>query len=298
MRILIVGCGYLGLATGALLVRAGHDVFGLRRSAAADDELRTAGITPLHGDLTRPGDLAALPGPFDGVVNAVSSSRGGVDVYRAVYLGGVRNLLAWLAPCPPRRLVHVSSTSVYAQADGSVVDEDSEAVGASETSRVLVETEKVLLEAARGGFPAVILRVAGIYGPGRGHLFQQFLAGEARSAPAGSRILNMIHRDDAAAAVGAALEGAAAGGVYNVVDDEPVPQRTFLAWLAERTGRPMPPDADPGAGGPRKRGVTDKRVSNRRMRETFGWVPAHPTFREGYAGLMAGVFGGGNGGGG
>lgn len=76
MRVLIVGCGYVGLPLGAELVRLGHEVFGLRRSPAGAAELTAAGLHPLVADITQPADLAALPGPFDWVVNTVSSSKG------------------------------------------------------------------------------------------------------------------------------------------------------------------------------------------------------------------------------
>jgi nucleoside-diphosphate-sugar epimerase len=93
MRVLIVGCGYVGLPLGIELVRLGHEVFGLRRSADHQEELRRHGIQPLVADITRSSDLSALPGKFDWVVNLVSSTRGGVEEYRSVYYDGTRNLM-------------------------------------------------------------------------------------------------------------------------------------------------------------------------------------------------------------
>ena len=94
MRVLIVGCGYVGLPLGVELVRQGHEVFGLRRSVAAEAELKRAGITPLLADITQPESLKNLPRDFDWVVNCVAS--GGADNYRNIYLEGNRNLVAWL----------------------------------------------------------------------------------------------------------------------------------------------------------------------------------------------------------
>lgn len=283
MRALILGCGYLGLPLGRLLAGRGHTVFGVRRQDDARAELVAAGITPLIADVTQPDDLDRLPGPFDWVVNCVSSTRGGAEVYRQVYLAGTRNILHWLAGSGLKKYVHTSSTSVYAPTDGSVVDESSPAEPASETSRILVETEQVLLSAARTqGFPAVILRVAGIYGPGRGYLLQQYLRGEARLAGDGRRFINMIHRDDAATAILAALERGQPGEVYNVADNEPVTHLEFFRWLSEQLSKPMPPTvAEENAG--RKRGLTNKRVSNAKLRQDLGWHPQFPTYREGYA---------------
>ena len=286
-RVLVLGCGYVGLAAGALLARAGHTVFGLRRSAAAAESLRAAGLLPLTGDLTRPADLDRLPGPFHWVINTVSSARGGAAEYRDTYLEGTRTLLAWLATQPVRRFVYTSSTSVYAQNDGRNVDETSPAEPAGETGRLLRDTEDLLLDAARTrGFPAVILRVAGIYGPGRGHLFQQLLTGAARLAGDGSRLLNMVHRDDVASALVTALRHGQSGGIYNCADDLPVSQRDFLAWNATQLGRPLPPSATEAENAARKRGLTHKRVANHKLR-ALGWRPNYPTFREGYAAAIA-----------
>src|SRR5208337_930015 len=170
MRVLIVGCGYVGVPLGAELVRLGHDVFGLRRHPAVENELKAVGILPLIGDVTRPDTLAKLPRDFDWVMNCVAAGGGTAENYREVYLQGMRNLLDWLAPSPPQKFIYTSSTSVYGQNDGSPVKESSPAEPLAETSRILVETEKVLLAAVvERKFPGVILRVAGIYGPDRGY---------------------------------------------------------------------------------------------------------------------------------
>ena len=283
MRVLIVGCGYVGLPLGVELVRQGHEVFGLRRSDSARAELLAAGIQPLVADITRPADLAALPGPFDWVVNTVSSSKGGEEEYRQVYLDGTRNLIAWLAPTGLKKFVYTSSTSVYGQTDGSVVKETSPVEPSSPTSRCLVETEKLLLDTAQAQkFPAVILRVSGIYGPERGHLFLQYLRNEARIAGKGERLLNMIHRDDLVQVICAALKSGRVGEIYNATDDEPVAQIHFFRWLSESLGKWMPPFATEEENANRKRGLTQKKVSNRRLKMELGVQLKYPTFRQGY----------------
>lgn len=287
VRVLIVGCGYVGLPLGAELARRGHEVFGLRRSADGEAELRAAGIQPLVGDVTELASLRSLPGAFEWVVNTVSSSKGGAEIYRAVYLEGTRNLIAWLAGTPVSKFVYTSSTSVYGQTDGSEVTEECPAEPGTETGRVLVETESLLRAAVHAqNFPALVLRVAGIYGPERGHLFQQFLRGEARVSGDGRRFINMIHRDDVVGSILTALERGEAGRIYNAVDDEAVTQLDFFRWLSEQLGRPMPPFASAAENAGRKRGLTNKRVANRRLREELGYRLAHPDFRAGYAAEM------------
>jgi nucleoside-diphosphate-sugar epimerase len=133
----------------------------------------------------------------------------------------------------------------------------------------------------QAGFPAIILRLAGIYGPGRGFWFKQFLAGEATIEGDGTRFLNMIHRDDVAGIIAAALERGTPGEIYNGVDNEPVAQEALFRWLSARLGQPMPPRVAT-AEWPRKRGVTHKRISNRKLREQLAYTFRFPSFREGF----------------
>lgn len=276
MRVLIIGCGYVGLPLGAELVRQGHEVFGLRRSAA--DELKAAGIIPLLADLTKPEELQKLPRDFDWVVNCVAAG-GDAEAYRQIYLQGTRNLLAWLNP--PQKFIYTGSTSVYAQNDGSLVTETSATEPRAETSQILLETEKLLLSAAaERKSPAVILRAAGIYGPERGHWFKQFLKGHARIDGDGSRFLNMIHRDDLVGVIIAALKNGRTGEIYNAVDDEPVTQLDFFKWLAETLKKDLPPNEPENLN--RRRGVTNKRVSNQKLKTELSYQFKYPDFRSGY----------------
>jgi len=284
MRVLIIGCGYVGMALGAELVKQGHEVFGLRRSTGAEAEFKSAGIKLLTGDITQAAQLAQLPGGYDWAVNCVSASGGGAEEYREVYLQGTRNLIEWLGAAPPKKFVCTSSTSVYGQDDGSLVKENSSTQPAAETAQILVETEQVLLGAVREKkFPAVILRVAGIYGPDRGYWLKQYMSNEARIEGNGGRILNMIHRDDVAGAIIAALKSGRPGEVYNAVDDEPVTQLGFFQWLSGPLGKELPPYAPEDAEVVRRRGVTNKKVSNRRLRMELGCRLKYPTFRQGYS---------------
>lgn len=287
MRVLIVGAGYIGLPLGAELVRRGHDVCALRRDPAAAGALTAAGLKPLFADITQPAGLAPLPHEFDWVVNCAASGGGGAEDYRRVYVAGMQNVIDWLAPKERNaspRFVYTSSTSVYGQIDGSTVDEMSATEPAAETARILLDAERTLLAGARErNFPAMILRVAGIYGPGRGHWFRQFLRGEARLDGDGARILNMIHRDDVVGCICAALERGQGGEIYNAADDEPVSQLEFFSWLSARLQRPMPAASPKNGDAARKRGVTNKRVSNQKLKERLGYRFMYPTFRQGYA---------------
>ncbi len=287
MRVLIAGCGYVGCRVGAELSRLGHSVWGLRRTGSEDSTLRAAGIAPVHADLTRPETLADLDPDYDHVVHCVAASGGGVAEYERVYYEGTQNLVSWLRTAQLAKLVFTSSTSVYGQTDASWVDENSPTKPSAATAEVIVRTELLLRElAAKSNLPAVILRVAGIYGPGRCYWLDQVRTGAARRETA-PRYLNMIHRDDVAGAVLAALELGRPGLVYNVADDEPVEQRVLLEWIAGFLKQPAPAESDvPGSSS--KRGWSNKRISNRRLKAELRYRLIYPTFREGYAAIAGG----------
>jgi len=211
------------------------------------------------------GRLTELRG-VDVVVHCASSGRGGAEDYQRVYLEGVRALHFMLGP---RQIIFTSSTSVYAQNDGAIVTEDSPAEPVRETGKVLRAAEEFVL--ARGG---TVARLAGIYGPGRSVLLRKFLSGEAVIEGEGVRVVNQVHRDDAAAAL---LALAGQPGVFNVSDDTPLTQREVYAWLASHFERPLPPTGPVDVN--RKRGVTSKRVSNAKLR-ALGWMPQFASFRE------------------
>ena len=289
MKCLVVGCGYVGLPLGKELVRLGHEVCGLRRTATAAEELIAAGIRPLIADITQPETLAKLPCEFDWVVHCVASRGGSAEDYRRIYLEGTRHLMEWLSAKPPQKFVYTSSTSVYGQTDGSWVNETSRTEPMVETAKVLLETEELLLgqsgsrvRSPHQKLPAVILRVAGIYGPDRCQRFKQFLKNEARLAGDGSRFLNMIHRDDLIGCILEALKNGRPGEIYNAADDEPVSQFDFFQWLAEELGKDLPPSVPEDLGEIRKRGVTNKRVSNRKLKSELGFQFKYPNFRIGY----------------
>lgn len=286
MRVLIIGCGYIGLALGRELKRQGHLVSGVRRPGAeAQRELEAAGITPIFADITEPRPLKASPCDFDVVVNCVAPKGGGAGQYKRVYGDGTRNLLEWLSSAPPRSLVYTSSTGVYGQDDGSVVTEASETKPDSEAGRVLVHAERLLLDAhAQGLVKPTVLRLAGIYGPGRGYWLRRLRTGEPPiQSDENERVVNMIYQQDVVGAVLSVIDREDPGAVYNVVDDRPVTVREMRASKLFAT---VECDAT-SAGAPAPRGsrprATNKRVSNARLKAATAWKPRYPSFEEGFA---------------
>ncbi len=142
--------------------------------------------------------------------------------------------------------------------------------------------------AARGR--AVVLRLAGLYGPGRHHLLDQVRAGALEIAGEGAHHLNLVHRDDVCGAVLALLAAPAesAEGAFNVADDAPATKTEVIRWLAARLDRPAPRFVG-GAASRREAFAAppDRIISNARLKARTGWRPQYPTFREGYAAILS-----------
>ena len=269
-QILIAGCGYVGQAVADLFHTAGWVVEGWTRSARSAASLSAKPYSVRDVDISEPAQVAKCVGIFDAVIHCASSRGGDAETYRQVYLDGARNFLEIF---PKSKVLFTSSTSVYAQSDGSWVTEESATKPVRETSRILLETEKLVLD-QRG----IVARLAGIYGPGRSALLSKFLAGTAVIDPENDRFVNQVHRDDIASALFFLLSRKAEGAqIYNVIDDQPILQSECYRWLGQRLNRPLPPIGKPK--GPRKRGDSNKRVSNARLRR-LGWAPRYPTFAD------------------
>jgi nucleoside-diphosphate-sugar epimerase len=271
VKVILAGCGFLGGAAADLFCAAGARVLGLCGSAEGVARLAGRPFEAVVKDITGALEFSGEWTGADVLVHSVSSGGGGADAYRRVYRDG---LVALIEAVRPRRVVFVGSTSVYAQTDGSWVDESAPCEPLVATGRTLLEAERVAMD-ARG----VVLRLAGLYGPGRSVYLRRYLAGEARIE--GDRWVNQIHRDDAAAAVVRAAT--LTPGIYNVCDDHPATQREVYTWIAQACRGPVPPQAESPA--PRKRGPTNKRVSNAALKAT-GWSPAHPGYRHALPSLL------------
>jgi nucleoside-diphosphate-sugar epimerase len=268
-RILIAGCGYVGEATADLFHSAGWKVEGWVHSNESAARLSAKPYSIRVIDVSRRGEVGKHAGEFDAVIHCVSSRGGDVEAYRQIYLEGARHLLETFQKA---KILFTSSTSVYAQRDGSWVTEESETKPLRETSRILLEVENLILE--NGG---TVARLAGIYGPQRSALLSKFLNGTATIDPNNDRFANQIHRDDIASALFLLLnqEPQRAAQIYNLVDDQPILQSECYRWLAQRLNRPLPPIRKSDQ--PRKRGDTNKRVSNAKLHQ-LGWTLRYPTF--------------------
>ncbi|KPA89943.1 MULTISPECIES: SDR family oxidoreductase [Pseudomonas] len=278
--VLIAGCGDVGSRLASQLLGRGWQVYGLRRSISRLPE----GVQGVAGDLFSAQRPAGWPtGSLDYVVYCAAATEHDEAGYRAAYVDGLRHVLGWLGESGqrPRRLLFVSSSSVYVQQQGEWVDETSATEAEGYSGRLMLEAEQLALDS---GIAASRVRLTGIYGPGREWLLTQVRRGY-RVAVEPPLYGNRIHADDAAGLLAFLLEADRAGRVledcYIGVDDAPAPLAEVVAWLREYLGV-TEWDAEASV-----RRTGSKRCSNARAR-ALGWVPRYPSYREGYAAILEG----------
>ncbi|MBK8479460.1 MAG: NAD-dependent epimerase/dehydratase family protein [Opitutaceae bacterium] len=297
----VLGAGYVGGAFVREALGRGLQVAALTRNVAKAAQLRAAGCSQVvEADLAGEAWHAQLRGPFDLVLNCVSAGGGGVAGYRHSYVEGMRSAGRWLATQPPGgTIVYTSSTGVYPQGGGVLVTEEAPLDGAGETGQVLREAEEELARAAgAAGWRWFVLRLAGIYGPGRHGMLAQLQAGSGALPGDPAHHLNLIHRDDACGAAwsGFAAPAAVRDEIFNVTDGTPAVRAEVAGWLAQRLGLASPQFADaagaaPAAGsnpfGERRR-APDRIVDPGKIRRVLGWMPRFPDYRAGYEAVIGG----------
>ncbi len=274
--ILVAGAGYTGSAIARYFVAKKQKVYALTRSADKAAQFESEGMRPLVMDLTQPETLAGLPAAQFVVIAAAPDQRS-EEAYRRTYVEGVGHLLAALKKNPkPLLVVYLSSTGVWPnQPAGAWVDESLPVVPDSERGQILLRAENQVLTSE---LPAVVLRLAGIYGPGRNRLIGSQKTETLLKTAQSPRWMNLIHVEDIAGAMPLIFKKAEAGSILTCVDDEPVSSSDFYTWLVQNTGISKGPvflDSP----------VQGKRLRNTRLK-SLGHQFRYPTFREGYRALL------------
>lgn len=290
MRKLIIGCGYLGERVARAWLAAGHETWVLTRSQSRADLLAEAGFQTLVGDVLDVASLQRLP-QAETILYAVGFDPSQQASKREVYVDGLRNVLREMRSTS-RRFIYISSTSVYGQDDGEVVNESSPALASSENGRICCDAEAAVWEA----FPnsdndqvvdgALVLRLSGIYGPGRLLARVEQLRRGVALAGNPDAWLNLIHVEDAVQAVSAAELRGQAGSTYLISDDRPLRRHEYYAEMANRIGLPAP-TFEPLAADALERQRLNKRCDNRRLREELGVELKYPTVSDGLRHLFA-----------
>ena len=277
-RVLIAGCGYLGEALGLYLIQEGHSVCGLRRSR----DCLPSQFVPLYADLNRPETLTNWPWPFDIVFYVAGAESRTEAAYQSTYVNGLANLIEALQDQDPpvHRFFFTSSTAVYAQSGGEWVDENSPVSTSHFAGRCLREGERLLLKSL---MMTTVLRVGGIYGPGRNGLIQRVQRGDVCCVKGPPRYLNHIHRDDCVRALAHLMKLKSPLDLYLVVDKEPPEKCQLIRWIAERLGVASPSWRLPD--------ICSTKRGNKRCRNSqlvaSGYDFLYPSFREGYVPLLS-----------
>jgi nucleoside-diphosphate-sugar epimerase len=269
----LVACGDIGIRLAARLDPAQWRCLGLRRSPGA----LPAGIEPVAADVTDVDSLRVLAVERPELLLFTPTPLGRDDAgYAAGFAAAARNIVTALDGHAPALALLVSSTRVYAERGGALIDEDAPLNREEPAARAIIEAEDAFLDALPG---AVVLRAGGLYGDGPGYLLRRVAAGELTPREP-LRYSNRVHRDDLAGFMGHLLEHGAAERIYSVVDDVPASLQEVERWLCEALGIPYTPPG-PLPGQPRGH----KRVSNRRLRDS-GYALQYPDYRAGYAEIL------------
>lgn len=293
-HLVIFGCGYLGRRVALEGVRRGMRVTALTRNAETAAELRAAGVAHVVESELQSAQWHSRIGPADYLLNAVSSGRRGAEAARESYVLGMQSIADWARLNPSGTLVSISSTSVYPQSAGERVDESADTSGCGPAGRLQLEAE-ALAQSAAGFRRWFILRLAGIYGPGRHAWIDALRQGQRRFPAAGRRRLNLIHADDAAAGIWRCFEApeTVSNLILNLADDSPTTKEDVIAWLAQELGLPSPEfveSADTRSVSRRTESGAwpDRAVSAEQAKRVLGWQPRFNGFRDGYRGMGIG----------
>lgn len=284
MHVLILGAGYSGTAIAKALEPAAQSVSGTTRAPEKLAGLRAAGIEPLlfDGNAISP-ELADAMARATHLIQSIAPGREGDPMFRAGTppLAGLLPKLRWVG--------YLSTVGVYGDHGGGWVTEDTPIKPVSERSKERVEAENAWLDyGARQGIPVAVLRLAGIYGPGR-NAFRNLAEGTARRVIKPNQVFNRIRVEDIGAAA-AFLAARGMGGIFNVTDDEPGPPQDVVAEAARLMGVEPPPEIpfETADMSPMARSFygENKRVSNARLRNA-GFEFAFPNYRVSLAQLWA-----------
>ncbi|AFL54668.1 nucleoside-diphosphate-sugar epimerase [Sinorhizobium fredii] len=282
MHVLILGAGYSGTAIAKALAPAAQSVTGTTRSPDKLPALEAAGIEPLLFDgTTISAELAAAMGKATHLIQSIAPGHEGDPMFRAGTppLTDLLPKLEWVG--------YLSTVGVYGDHGGGWVTEETPIKPVSQRSKERVEAENAWLDhGARQGIPVAVLRLAGIYGPGR-NAFRNLAEGTARRVVKTNQVFNRIRVEDIGSAA-AFLASRGMGGVFNVTDDEPGPPQDVVAEAARLMGVETPPEIPFEAAdmSPMARSFygENKRVSNQRLRQA-GFDFAFPNYRASLAQL-------------
>ena len=281
--ITIIGCGYLGSALAKQCISKGWTVSALTRNSAKAKDLRAMGVDKvIEAQIEDENWHDQLDSSQDFVVNCVGAASSDAQGYISSYIQGQDSVMKWLKQGSVKTFVFTSSTSVYPQSGKRFVDETASCVGVSEKGGLLLAAEQKCFPPVSSISRSFILRLSGLYGPGRHLLMNKVKQGEDLDGNE-DRILNLIHRDDAANAVISCLQADESnlGRIYNVSDGTHATRGQIVAWLAESLNL-----STPSFKGDDEEGTPNRKVSNNRILDDLSWSPEYSNYQLGYQSIF------------
>ena len=284
--LIIFGCGYVGMELARSCLAMGWQVTAFTRNPHKAADAEKLGARAVLAGLQSADWWGELSSQYDHAVNCVGAAAPSIEGYQASYLEGMHSIEGWLKETNQslQNLIFTSSSSVYPQTDGSLVDEESTNVGVSARGQILLDAEQVCLQVPQAyARRRTVVRFSGLYGPGRHLLVDKIRRGEPMTGSP-DRVLNLTHRDDAASAVLAILQSPSSfeGGIFNASDGQHASRGEIVDWVASRVGVPKPAfiDVDEDKG-------SHRRVDSSKIGQVFGWVPRFADFQSGYEDFLA-----------
>lgn len=280
----ILGCGYLGSALADAALASGWMVSALTRNSKTGDLLRAKGVIRVVEEKIEEQTWHAQLDPNqDFVVNCVGASSPSLEGYQKSYIDGQNSISSWLESGSAKKFIFTSSSSVYPQSKGEEIDEQAGHQGISERGKLLLEAENICLSLNSAERKSFVLRLAGLYGPGRQLLIGKVRNGEQLSGNS-SRFLNLIHRQDAVHALVSVLNSSChvESRVYNVSDGEHATRGDIIDWLSKKLKLP-----NPGFEENDHPSAPNRRISNALFQSDFEWAPRYLSFRKAYEEMLA-----------
>lgn len=258
------------------LLARGDRVTGIRTDPERAEQLRLLGVEPLVLDLADPGAAARIPSGVDAIL-ALQSARGeGEAAYRRAYLEANYTLLDAARRQAVGAFVYAGSTGLFGQRDGTDVQEDTPPMPGTPTGEILLEAERAILAAVAQGIPARIVRLSGLYGPGRLWIIDRVRRGLMTLGPGDAAWMNACHQDDAVTTLLAVLDRGRNGGLYHATDALPMRRGEVITFVAGRLGFQVGRSASGiSFAGP------NRRILGVRTRQELGITCRWPSLREG-----------------
>ncbi|MBL8809675.1 MAG: SDR family oxidoreductase [Planctomycetaceae bacterium] len=283
MNILIAGCGYVGMRAAQFWKQAGHSVFAITRSSSKAEQLASAGIEPVTLDLGQQDEWPQLPAVHI-LLWSVGFDRASGQSREVIWIDGFRRLLQTLPLQEGGRVLMTSSTGVYGDAQGDVVTEETPATPASESGIVCLKSEDVLREySSASGASASILRLAGIYGPGRLLRRLDELKNQVPISSPPEDWLNLVHVDDIVRTLDVVARMQNPPPLMNVAAAQTATRREYYSTLAELTQSPPPIFGESSETAPGGRRANGNRRVTSVIRSSLGLTFQHESVRSGLA---------------